>query len=97
MDGETGGAGGRWEVSSSGPLMPIAILSSVRSQIAIDARQKVGRPTECACRRAALTAHVGGGPARAAEARMPFWCGGTLSYSICAGAGRGDSPVASAT
>ena len=40
MDGETEGLlGGIGEVSPSGPLMPNAILSSVPSQIAIDARQ----------------------------------------------------------
>src|SRR6202011_3308367 len=40
-----------------------------------------------AMRGTALAARVGGGPQGRLMARMPFWCGGTLSYSnVCAGA-----------
>jgi hypothetical protein len=41
----------------------------------------------------ALAAHVGGGPQGRLMARMPFWCGGTLSYSnVWAARPQCDSP-----
>ena len=89
--GNRGGARGVGEVSPSAPLMPIVVLSSVPSQIAVgsgpydslpECQQlaNAGRPTACA--------RPQDGPNRPRKepspngrlmARMPFWC-------ICAGA-----------
>jgi hypothetical protein len=77
MDGETEGLlGGIGEVSPSGPLMPIAVLSSVPSQIA---RRRRAAPSLLGGGTwAALAAHKGGGPHRRLRGSIAVFSGPDL-------------------